>query len=81
MHDLLFNSFSIMNGNNFERSVMMTELGELKTWVHFFSCMPIQVYGHVVHVHAANFVYVNYLCVHAYVQIVYATMYVIMYFT
>ena len=54
-------------------------LEELKIWVHVFSCTPIQVCVHVVH--AANFVHVNYLCVHACTQIVYATVYVIMYFT
>ena len=38
-------------------------LEELKIWVHVFSCTPMQVCVHVVH--AANFVHVNYLCVHA----------------
>ena len=56
-----------------------TGLEELKILVHVFSCTPIQVCVHVVH--AANFVHVNYLCMHACTQIVYATVYVIMYFT
>ena len=54
-------------------------LEELKIWVHVFLCTPIQVCVHVIHV--ANFVHVNYLCVHACMQIVHATVYVIMYFT
>ena len=36
----------------------------MKIWVHVFLCMPIQVCIHVVH--KANFVHVNYLCIHAY---------------
>ena len=51
-----------------------TGLEELKIWVHVFSCTPLQVCVHVVH--AASFVHVNYLCVHACTQIVYATVYV-----
>ena len=41
--------------------------------------MPIQVCVHVVH--TANFVHVNYLCLHACMQIVYTTVYAIMYFS
>ena len=37
--------------------------------------MPIQV------MYAVNFVHLNYLCVHVCMQIVYTTVYVIMYFT
>ena len=44
-----------------------------------FSSMPIQVCVHVVH--TANFVHVNYLCLHACTQIVYTTVYAIMYFS
>ena len=54
-------------------------LEELKIWVHIFLCMPMQVCVHLVLI--ANFVHMNYLCVHTCTQIVYATMYVIMYFT
>ena len=52
-------------------------LEELKIWVHVFLCTPIQVCVDVVH--AASFVHMNYLCMHACMQIVYATVYVIMY--
>ena len=54
-------------------------LEELKIWEHVFSCTPIQVCIYIMH--AADFVHMDYLCVHACTQIMYTTMYVIMYFT
>ena len=69
--------------NNYIRIIRekqpLSGLEELKIWVHIFSCTPIQVCVHVVH--AANFVHVNYLYVHACTQIVHPTVFVIMYFT
>ena len=47
------------------QSENISGLEELKIWMHIFSCTPIQVCVHVVHV--------NYLCMHMCMQIVYGS--------
>ena len=53
-------------------------LEELKIWAHVFSCTSIQVCMHAVH--TASFMHMSYLCMHPCMQIVHATVYMIMHF-